>query len=959
MKRIIFSLVFHLCAFNIYAEPITFVQAREIAQRFFKKKNLSFNNNIVNVQTKCKSKGLAANSPYYIFNAEKGYVIVSGNDNTPNILGYSVEGNFKSDSIPESLQALLDLYESQINYIEKYNIVLANNNSSIREPIMPLLTCKWGQTEPYNQKCPTYKGVHCVTGCLATALSQVMYYYKWPKKTNQEIPGYSLSINGTNTYIPSIPSGTTFDWDNMLPSYDIVNADSISIDAVATLMAIVGTALKMNYNTGTSSALFKYYDEIPKKYFGYHENQKLIYRSDVENWEETIYNELAAKRPVVYGGRSDNEGHAFVIDGYDGDQLFHIDWGYGWSEGYYLLDILNSYDYSGVDADYSGDGYSKSQCAIINLVPSGWSANTEYTKNDNEKIESKGIKISGSLKSGQTQEIYVDLVNKGAGFYGSLQLYGKTVSNSIPTYLETKGFTLKRRATRTAIIPWTPDKEGEYVLYVMINDRTIDSLKVTIETGSNTSNATGLQLVSIHMDGEITESKSIDPTDSQSTLVDVIGNNQTTKIAIKNVGLSRWEGIYRFDVCAYDVDSNTYKLYQESIGTGWGTRGYTWNYELYFYNLPCGKYRFEVYANDILIDSSWHFIISEGVPGWTGPKEKTMIKINNNKVEIPDDILAVDLTEYSDLDIIPNNNPNTLYFCNYYHVIPQGIINKNILLSQNYTYIGNSINLQDGYSYYSPYTYTAKSINYTKRFNHTSTSNYTKWETFCLPFAASRSVSNSLNYKWCTNINDDKGNFWLEKLSQIKDNTAYFVCENETTLAAWKPYIIAVPNRINEMTFSAENIIVSSSPAAMPRTDNYTFTSNLVQKESYDLYYFESTNNLFKWSETSQLNPFNSYILPNNDGYRTEEISINTELVEITEPTNINHDKMHGILASSHGGVITISGLDDNELVSFYNIDGILIGRANTINGTASYATLPGQVVIAKFCDTSIKIYVD
>ena len=947
------------CPFNICAKTINVEQARDIAQHFFMKKNISFKGNIAKVKTKNKIKEQTFDSPYYIFNAEKGYVIVSGSNHTPNILGYSLNSNLNSDSIPDNLQALLDSYEDQINYIEKNNIVLTNKYNTIREPIKPLLTCKWGQKDPFNLKCPTYNGRHCVTGCLATALSQVMYYYKWPQKTTQEIPGYSININGTNTDIAGIPSGTIFDWDNMLPTYDNVTAGSASKYAVATLMAAVGAALKMDYNTGTSYAEFEYYNEVPKKYFGYHENQKLIYRSDVENWEEIIYNELTAKRPVVYGGQSDKGGHAFVVDGYDGDQLFHIDWGYVNSEGYYLLDILNRYDFSGVDADYNGDGYSKSQCAIINLVPSGWSANTEYSINNNEKIESKGIRINGSLKTGQTQEVFVDLVNKGAGLYGSIQLYGKTVSNSFPVILETKGFTLKRRATRTAIIPWTPYEAGEHMLYIKINDRTLDSLSVTITPGNNTSNTTGLRLVSVHMDGEDLESKRIDPTDSQSTLVNVVGKNQTAIISINNAGSSRWEGTYRFDVCVYDINSNTYKLYQEQTGSGWGTPGYTWHYERTFNNLPCGKYRLEIYANNILIDSSWHFNIIEGVPGWAGPKDKIMIKINENKIEIPDNILAVDLTEYSGLDIIPNNNPNTLYIFNYNQDIPQHLNNRNILLFQYYSYICNYINLLDGYSYYTPYTYTAKSIKYTKKFRYASTSNNIKWETFCLPFTAHSCFFNSLSYKWCNSINDNKGNFWLEKLSRLKDNTAYFVCENESKLSAWRPYIIAVPKNIDEMTFCSENIIVSSTPAAMPRTDDYTFTSNFVQKESFDLYYFESTNGLFIWSKDCQLTPFNSYILPNNDNYRNKEISINTELVDVVEPTTINQVKVCGVRASSHGGIISLSGLNDNEQVSFYDIGGKLLGKTNAVNGTAIYATLPGQIVIVKFSDTTMKFVVE
>ena len=930
MKKFFFTIFLFFVGVYIYADPVDEAKAIKVAKEFFIKKNLPIKESIANVHVKSRRGiGVNKNAPFYIFNADKGYVIVSGSDNTPSILGYSQEGTFNADSVPDNMQALLDTYEYQINYIETHNVVLTDNASSIREPIAPLLTCKWAQSFPYNLKCPINNGNHCVTGCLATALSQVMYYYKWPQKTTQDIPGYNLNINGVSTDIPPVPSGTEFDWDNMLPTYDESVDDSVSMYAVATLMSTVGTALNMFYNTGTSEALFSYYNEVPKKYFGYHENQKLIYRSDIENWEEVIYNELASRRPVVYGGQSANGGHAFVVDGYDGDQLFHVDWGWGGSQGYYLLDVMNEGDFSGVDADYDGSGFSKSQCAIINLVPSGWTADAEYTSTPNEKIESKGIKISGSLKTGQTQEIFIDLVNKGAGLYGSLELCCKSSLNSDFKNIANKGFTLKRRATRTAIIPWIPEEAGAYILYVRINNRTLDSLSVNIGSGSTTTNETGLRLVSIHMDGEDIDSKIVDPTDDQSTFVDVIGKDHSTTIAIKNVGSNRWEGHFKFYLCAFDDNSNTYKLYMESGGGGWGTPGYTWNFELFYSDLPCGKYRFEIYANDILIDDSWHFNIVEGVSAWAGPKEKRMLKIFSNQLEIPDNILAVDLADYGYLDIIPNDNPNTIYLYNKYQIPPTILKNRNVLVKNENSYVGNSINLQDGYSYYSPYTYTVKSIKFTKKISSSSTSSNTRWETFCLPFTASKSISNGLNYKWCTSVNDNSGNYWLEKLSQFIDNTAYFECENENVITEWRPYIIAVPEDVKEMTFSAENIEVSSSPSAMPRTNDYTFTSNFIQKESYDIYNIESDNNLFRWSSTKQLQAFNSYFLPNNDNSSTNEIEIKPEYVDIVKPTAIKYETTR--LARRYVCVISPTGRKVDKLQKGLNIVIYDDGTANKI----------------------------
>lgn len=898
MKTGIFVIfIFLFCnIFPSFSRPVTQEQALRIAESFFTKKNMKMYGGLEAYRSSKKTfgnTGVKDFSNYYIFNANKGYVIVSGSDKTPAVLGYSLKDSFDYALAPENLKSWLSYYDSQIEYLENNNLS-SKSDENLREPILPLLTCKWGQGFPYNLKCPINKGQLCVTGCLATALSQVMYFYKWPDRTTQDIPGYTLNINGIETDIPSIPAGTKFDWENMLPTYFNVESTDKQQEAIATLMSVVGTSLNMFYNTGESTAYFSYYDYVPKTYFGYSENQKLVYRSDIEDWEDLIYNELAAGHPVVYGGQSAYGGHAFVIDGYDGDQMFHVDWGWETSEGYYLLDILNPGDIDNTDADYDNGGYSGSQCAIINLVPIGMESGFDYSHDDSMDLESNGINVYGTLKMGQIQDVVINICNKGAGYYSNLNMYASKDStfgfdNSV--YVASKGFTLKRRETRNAVFSWIPKETGLYYLFVLTgNNSVIDSIPVNVLPGINNVNSSGLQLRSIHMEGENLKSKTVDPNDENATLIDVYGDKQLTDISITNIGNERWDGTFRFVLSKYNQLTNDYEEYQVQTGSGWGTPGYTWNYSREFYNLEVGKYRLAVYANDILLDNSCHFNIYNGVKAWLGPKNKEFLKVENYKIVVPDDVLAVDLTDVQNVkEIIPNHNPNTLYFLHRDSITPESLADRNIIKG----YVGYDLNadyiqLQDKFSYYSPYSYNARLISYRKDFISFSTIEEQNWSTLCLPFSANIVSSDGHVCKWHHDENDENGNFWLQKLNTVQNDSLYFICEESDTVSAWKPYIIAVPNELDNIVFQGENIYVHSSPLAMPRTNNYRFVSNMLNDEYYDFYSIDDeTGRFFEYKYTSYRTPFSAIVLPLNDNERYEKLYIKgTKVSSITSSLN-------------------------------------------------------------------------
>ena len=896
------------------ADPVSRQRAAGIAEAFFSGKGMPVSRGLNNVYQAPRKGGNSLDAGkdrpnFYVFNADKGYVIVSGSDNTPEILGYSLNGSFDYDNMPDNMKSWLDYYSSQIEYAEAHDVSAQSTPGDLRKPIEPLLTCKWGQGSPYNLKCPVSNGQHCLTGCVATALSQVMYYYKWPERTTQDIPGYTLNINGVETEIPAVPAGTEFDWDNMLPAYYGGEATEAQQEAVATLMSVVGTALNMSYNTGESTAIINYIGDVSQTYFGYSENQKFFFRVETEKWDELIYNELAAGHPVIYSGTENNSsvGHTFVVDGYDGDRLFHVDWGWETYEGYYLLDVLDPYAQNVYENE--GDGYQRLQAAVINLVPAGQDANADYQVGDLADLSCESFDVYGTLRTSESQDLVATFIGKDGGYYGNLRLY---VSNS-PDFdfstsinLDYKNLIVDRRETGTVSFSWMPEVSGKYYLFIVTSSgEVVASTSVEIAEGPARTDVLGLRFLSAQMSGQDFKTKKVDPADENASLVDVLSGlegiyvrNQDTQIRITNMNPDRWEGNFTFAVEKYNVDTDKYETFQTINRSGWASAGATWNFEMTFYDLTEGKYRLAVYANDELLSNSWHFNVYDGVEAWTGPKGRTMLKIEDGRLTVPANVLAVDLRLQDDLSgVTPNDNPNAIYIVNAKMTLTEVLEGRNVVVEDFWStsgYSAENIQLQEGYPYYSPYTYDAARISLVKSFDDFSTVDAQHWAAFSLPFTASEVSAGGRSCAWARGADDTEGNFWLQKLSRMSDDKAYFVCEDKDSVIAWRPYIIAVPEGMGEITFSAENVTVSSSPSAMPRTEDYRFVSDMSGGTTFDLYVMDNQEGdkfMYEGGDRAT-EPFGAYFLPVGGNSRPDCIYI--------EATKIDNMAM-GIGGVSHG----------------------------------------------------------
>ena len=321
--------------------------------------------------------------PFYVFNIDGGgFVIVSGDDRTVEILGYSENGTFDVNNIPDNMRGLLQEYAEGIQYLDDHNIqVDKTSNRSVRRTgmtsIVPVMKQKWNQGKPYNNLCPEYQGKHSVTGCVATAMAQIMGHHRWPDYTTNPIPAYTTYTRKIS--VDGVGANTPISWSLIQDKYGYCYEDGKQYaytddqaTAIAELMLYCGTSVEMAYDVSGSGAYTGDVIDALVNYFDYEEETcRWLDRVDYSysEWQDIIYKELQENRPVLYSGQSAGGGHAFVVDGYDSEDFFHINWGWGSaSDGYYRLCILNPGE-QGIGGSTSSEGYGTSQGCGIGIKP--------------------------------------------------------------------------------------------------------------------------------------------------------------------------------------------------------------------------------------------------------------------------------------------------------------------------------------------------------------------------------------------------------------------------------------------------------------------------------------------------------------------------------------------------------------------------------------------------------------
>lgn len=370
LTRALFLITFYIFFSNGFAKLRSPLEALGVVHTFCQKEQSPLarsisDNTAITLAYTCKDSVNSTLSKekayYYVFNMgeDNGFVIVSGDDRAKDILGYSDRGSFTVDDMPDNFRSWMRYYETELKTLAALpedtaahpfpNVsvttkVLAVDTNSFATAIRPLLgAIAWGQGNPYNILCPMIEGERALTGCVATAMAQVMKYHQWPVSGTGS-KGYKLS-----QVIDSLSvdfSGATYDWANMKDTY-YGNSTTTQDTAVATLMYHCGISVGMDYNpwgSGTSSM------KIPGALvanFGYDENCQAYNRNfyTETEWISMLKADLNDSLPVLYGGgKLYAEGHQFICDGYDADNLFHFNWGWGGNtNGYFELSSLNPY----------------------------------------------------------------------------------------------------------------------------------------------------------------------------------------------------------------------------------------------------------------------------------------------------------------------------------------------------------------------------------------------------------------------------------------------------------------------------------------------------------------------------------------------------------------------------------------------------------------------------------------
>lgn len=466
MKRFTLSLVALLLCLCIQAQHRSEQEAIQIAQEFFAKKQMKKAPKLSVVPQQKVSQQIqrrvasakktpTKNSSCYIINDVENnrFVIVAADERLNTILGYSDEGLFvlKDDNV---VLDLLDDYNRQYDYllVHSKRIKSINPRETCYYEIPPIIKTEWnGNRSVYKAKCPVMDNDTCTAGIVAVAMAQVMNYYQYPERGKGSI---SYNNNSPSITISHNFEDDRFDWDNMLDDYYGVEATKEQIDAVSSLLFSCGVSVATDYHRSNDSrssnanrnnipyALINFFDYNPNL-VAYERD----YFSD-EEWFDILNQELEAKRPVLYGGFSDDNKYAtrVIVDGRDDNGLYHVNWGRlhnatRTGNGYYSLDILRMIVWeNGINIMEDEMAYNHNQSMICRVYPSLLGVHEDVFYSDGFSIASMNVLLNESCgyalsdiyckstRSGEETTINYFMSNIAVGLFDANLNFIKTLS---------------------------------------------------------------------------------------------------------------------------------------------------------------------------------------------------------------------------------------------------------------------------------------------------------------------------------------------------------------------------------------------------------------------------------------------------------------------------------------------------------------------------------------------------
>ncbi len=469
-----------LCSTAAMAERVTLGKAKSIAAQFMK--TASGPQLVKRQATATTDEDNDSVQNIYIFSRGEGqgFVIVSGDDALPQIIGYSEAGDYDEDDLPPALQDMIEYYAQAADVLQADTTLTITTTTERKQAsstdIATLMTSHWHQSWPYYNLCPYITGTtnRAATGCVATASSQIIYYWRADlgDRTLYDTPTYSY---GDAPVTESIPSGTPLKWDLMQDSYSGSDPDECTT-AVATLVAVVGASGWLTYGSSTSGQI----SNMPAVFSGQFglNGGSTVWKSSYSQstWESMIIQDLEAGRPILYSGvNSSSGGHAVVIDGYQASTgLFHFN--FGWGSG-------NGYDgYYTVDDTDGMNGFNESQGMVWNIYP-------------------KSTNIAGSLEmerdyfiSRVANTITAKVSNDGtlaqSGFYVYCLSGTNTPSTASSATDSDTETVIASGETATMTFSFTPSGTLTYTIYLTDANKNILAKITDVETVASTADLT-------------------------------------------------------------------------------------------------------------------------------------------------------------------------------------------------------------------------------------------------------------------------------------------------------------------------------------------------------------------------------------------------------------------------------------------------------------------------------------
>jgi hypothetical protein len=602
MKTKLLSLILLIICFSMFGKAVDENRAKTVGLNFLQNKtNSSLLKKAANLQLAYKvtaklGDALTEQTLFYVFNVDSiGFVIVSGDDTVIPILGYSDQGNFHSDNMPPAFQKWLEGYKNEIIYVVSHDIKateeidklwsLKNNNPNARlssNAVAPLVQTHWNQgsvdltswvsSPPYNSDyynfyCPSdaASGKKAVTGCVATAMAQVMKFWNYPA-SGTNFHSYNHLKYGT---LSANFGNTTYQWSSM-PNQLISSSTSIQNNAIATLMYHCGVSVNMNYGIaatgGSGSQIVEITQNQPsaeyalKNYFGYNSNIKHVLRTDYPNngWFNLLKIELDAGRPIIYGGVGINpnvappqnqNGHCFIADGYDSNNNLHFNWGWGGlCDGNYPIGQLNP-SLSGAGGS-SNESFNDINYALIGIQP----PTSQQTYN--LSLYDYVTPSATTINYGQAFTVSTNIANDGTNIFsgdytvgafdsnGNFIDYVETKTNYLPTLLAGYVYSNNIVFSTAGSFKMLP---GTYKLGLFYRP-TGGGWKIVANSGNYTNlpQITVVNPNSISLNSAMTVSGGTTLTQGQGASVNlnIINNGSTTFTGLYNVGLYTLDGTF-------------------------------------------------------------------------------------------------------------------------------------------------------------------------------------------------------------------------------------------------------------------------------------------------------------------------------------------------------------------------------------------------------------------------------